>query len=128
MPEQLKPSEVLDRAADLIEPEGAWTQFIAAAEAPLADPDDVPTDEDGDIIEPDETAPEMRCWCATGAIWKAANLGPFPAAPMAEAATDFVRQVVGYSVTSWNDAPERTQAEVVAALRKAADLARADGQ
>ena len=39
-----------------------------------------------------------------------------------------LRRVVGGGVAPWNDAPGRTQAEVVAALRKAADLARSEGQ
>jgi hypothetical protein len=122
-------SEVLAKAADLIEPEGAWTQFISAAETPLLSEDEAPTDEEGDPIEPDESAPEMRCWCATGAIWKAADLGwaAQPSDPRATAA-DYVRQIVGDHVPHWNDAPGRTQAEVVAALRQAAELARSEGQ
>jgi hypothetical protein len=34
---------------------------------------------------------------------------------------DALRVIVGPDIPRWNDAPDRTQAEVVAALREAAD-------
>jgi hypothetical protein len=43
----------------------------------------------------------------------------------ASAACGLARQVVGGTISSFNDAPERTQAEVVAKLRAAAALAKA---
>lgn len=39
-----------------------------------------------------------------------------------------LRRVVGSDVASWNDHPDRTQEEAVAALRQAAELARKDGK
>lgn len=105
----LKPSEILAKAADLIEPEGAWTQGALARTAndnvigPLCDP--------------------AVCWCANGSLLRSG-------------ASDFVFQTAEYRfmqaatgvgegfISDWNDAPDRTQAEVVAALRRAADLAR----
>lgn len=123
------PSEVLAKAADLIEPEGAWTQFVAASDAPIFNKDDVPTDEDGDEIEMDERAPEACCWCATGAIWRSApgglNVSP---GDVRAIAAGYAKRVVCDNVPDWNDAPGRTQAEVVAALRAASEIARSEGQ
>lgn len=102
----MSPAEVLRKAADLIEPEGAWTQGHGAR------------DEDGAPITSSSEA--AVCWCAFGAIWHAQGrmiIGETPA----EAALGKV--IGGARIDDWNDAPGRTQAEVVAALRKAADLA-----
>lgn len=86
--EALKPSAILRAAADLIEPEGRWTQ---------------------------------------GSYWRSAPEGA------SHLHVDrFIRKVlpaVGTEYThEWNDAPGRTQAEVVAKLRAAAALAEAEGQ
>ena len=58
-------------------------------------------------------------FCAAEAIGVAGG-GPLPEVA---AANRFVATMLGRSIVSWNDAPKRTQAEVVSALRKAADLA-----
>ena len=105
----LLPSQVLDAAADLIEPEGAWQQgswFDTSSELALG----------GDY----------RCMCAEGAlILVGCERFSLPSQP----AHKFLLAATGAEdVPDWNDAPERTQAEVVAALRKAADLARSEGQ
>lgn len=112
--EALKPSEVLSRAADLIEPEGAWCQG-GASNAP-----------NREALAADATA-----WCGWGAIARAMNseathrvftyLDRATGGPSAIASPSKWGQ-------SFNDAPDRTQAEVVAALRKASDLARSEGQ
>lgn len=97
----MKASEVLEKAADLIEPEGAWTQKAMRRGGGR---------------------------CVIGAV---ASLCP------RELNWDDVmapfRQVVGLTrpfsdVVRWNDTPERTQAEVVQALRDAAALARQEGK
>lgn len=103
---------VLERAADLIEPEGRWVQ--------------------GDLKVYDEAG--MPCWCAIGALFAAApNLTPVTMEPIRKR----VEAVLGlspagngdiYPLALWNDAPDRTQAEVVDALRKAAALAKAHPQ
>lgn len=101
------PSQVLDAAADLIEPEGCWTQREWAR--------------DGDgrgACHPDDAA----CWCGWGAI-EVSSVGGGDTRALAHS---FVQRC-GFSI-GWNDAPERTQAEVVAVLRKAAELARSEGQ
>lgn len=40
----------------------------------------------------------------------------------------FLRQVVGHTITGWNDALERTEAEVLDAFTRAAELAREEGE
>lgn len=99
MASSLKPSEVLAKAADLIEPKGAWLQrqCVGAKRKRPCGYDDA------------------TCFCLK------ANILYAPAWRMVERA-------VGPSPIVWNDAPERTQAEVVAALRKASALAAEAGQ
>lgn len=108
-------ADILLRAADLVEPEGAWIQ----GELGLT--------EDGEVVTADEIDRAV-CFCMSGAVWKAIDL-PYAAAykivldgifPVLNVAA---RQANG--VGPWNDAPGRTQAEVVAALRKAAGHPRA---
>lgn len=102
----MKPSEILAKAADLIAPEGAWTQGSYALSA------------NGDTAPPED--PEAVCWCASGAILRVA-----PSEDAARVARRIVMETNQlFSLGQWNDRPSRTQAEVVAALRKASDLAR----
>lgn len=116
-------ADVLSRAADLIEPEGAWTQ---GASARTADGEDLPKG-----VEPGAV-----CWCILGAIGKIVGHPANRLFGMAERALDEVIPSdtiilhVGDDeddelplAASWNDAPERTQSEVVAKLREAATLA-----
>jgi hypothetical protein len=111
MPEQLKPSEVLSRAADLIEPEGAWNRFALAY------------DKRGGEVDPD--SPKATCWCAAGSLQRFASWH----SDTYEEARQYIARVINEPlVASWNDDPDRKQAEVVAALRQAADLARSEGQ
>lgn len=94
--------EILRAAADLIEPEGAWTQGRL------------------NIFRNGQPV----CWCAMGAIIHASGGCGRDAVSLIEAdlprspSTEPLRPIA-----KWNDAPERTQAEVVAKLREAADLA-----
>lgn len=108
----LLPSEVLARAADLIEPEGRWIQGGAAKNAA------------GQYLGAGGAASKAAtCWCAIGALLRT---GPDQAA----AALDYLRTLISPTsgIGGWNDAPDRTQAEVVAALRKASELAASEGQ
>lgn len=95
----LSVAEVLDRAADLIEPEGIW-----------------------------------GCkHCAATAIWKAMgqSIGSEITKPVQRFFASFAEldpSRIPYSIYTWNDAPHRTQAEVVAKLREAAALARGQGK
>jgi hypothetical protein len=80
------------------------------------------------------------CYCALGAIAavgdpdfdESADPPRFDENPIADAFRQYLG-VGGFtglwenSVVAWNDAAERTQAEVIEAFRKAAELARAEG-
>ena len=108
----LKPSEVLAKAADLIEPEGAWTQNAYAR------------GKSGRPVDP-ENKRYAVCWCAVGAISRIAAAG---SAPWWTARRPLERVIGQSCLPDWNDTPGRTQAEVVAAFRAAAELAKAEGQ
>lgn len=99
-------ADILDKAADLIEPEGAWTQGAFARTA------------DGESCSSGSSDPRAVCWCVGGAINRASGQ---------ERPTDahnVFQRLIPCGEFEWNDAPERTQAEVVAKLREAARLAR----
>lgn len=111
----MKPSEVLAKAADLIEPEGAWTQGALGR------------DENEDDIE--ESHELAVCWCAIGALCEAS--GDRYASELRARVEALIEAPDGrgtYPLARWNDTPGRTQSEVVAALRSASDLARSEGQ
>lgn len=112
----LKPSEVLSRAADLIEPEGAWCQraFARTATAQPITYTDYP-----------HCRGEVVSRCINGAICEAS-----PDLATASKAQRYTARAVDVSawLPGWNDTPGRTQTEVVSALRKAADLARSAGE
>ena len=97
---ELSVADVLERAADLIEPEGKWTQGKYGS--------------------------HDSCMCAKGAIY---HVGAWD--ERADEALEAVYAIlpstgiISDRLVAWNDAPERTQAEVVAKLREAAALARA---
>jgi hypothetical protein len=103
----MKISEVLTKAADLIEPEGAWTQGRDAGSANGA----------GVALD----SPKAVCWCMVGAIRKitGATLGEGPAKP----ALRLVRDYLGRAPIDYNDDPHRTQKEVVNTLRRVAIIA-----
>lgn len=113
-------ADILDRAADLIEPEGAWTQgALARDEAGL------------EALDPED--PDACCWCVAGAIQHVAGGGwPDSVFDLYHAARRSVLVAVGMDendrIAIWNDARHRTQAEVVAALRQAAAAERALGE
>lgn len=112
-------SEILDKAADLIEPEGAWTRGTLAR------------DNRGlDVAAEDANA---TCWCAAGALqhsiggsWSDDGIGVY------HAAREAVLLAVGLTdsdrLANWNDTPGRTQQEVVTALREAARKEREAGR
>jgi hypothetical protein len=120
MASKLSVADVLERAADLIEPEGAWTQHAFSRNA------DGSVDRGGEEDD-DGIADNPVCWCALGAIATAAGVdlsfSGFPNNGIVKDAASAFRAVEPYPV-DWNDAPGRTQAEVVSKLREAAALAR----
>lgn len=106
----MKTSEILDRAADLITPEGAWCQGAMQR-----------SDGDG-----------LMSYCALGAMYEVRERTPDPGQGDDDSATHalvhFLGLVRGSYVASWNDAPARKQAEVVAALHGAAQREREAGR
>lgn len=104
-------SEVLSKAAALIEPEGAWGRNNYAS------------DTRGEVVV--ACSPRAVCWCASGAIVRATGSDD-AFNPLAMQARLALRDILGEgSIPAWNDARGRTQAEVVSALREAAKLAEA---
>jgi hypothetical protein len=104
------PAEILTKAADLIEPEGAWTQASFARVA------------SGEKTVPED--PAAVCWCLSGALSRVSSEAVFKDRSAAFDALYLALDDDG--VFGWNDAPGRTQAEVVAKLREAATLASSD--
>ncbi|ANC85440.1 hypothetical protein [Sphingomonas sp. NIC1] len=108
-------ADVLERAADLIEPEGAWIQGAYGQ------------DDDGEpTVSIYALSSSSECHCVLGAL--AHVVGEDRMYEFADALVPVigVRDYLG--VAPWNDASERTQAEVVAALRSAATAARQQGE
>ena len=103
----MKPSVVLDAAADLLAPKGAWTQGTYAMDA-----------DGGGVSSTDETA--VR-WCAYGAITRI-DQGDGHGARVLFLAW------LGEDVVQWNDAKGQTQRKVVNGLRRAAKFAREKGE
>lgn len=64
--------------------------------------------------------------CALGALNEALTGHPYRLA-LGHAAYGALKMAAGieFDIAGWNNAPERTQAEVIAAFRKAADMVRA---
>lgn len=103
-------ADVLERAASLIEPEGAWCQGRTALDA-------------SKNIVP-ATSAKAVCWCAFGAIARIA-----PGLNEKYAAEQALRKQARVpTISAWNDAQGRTQSEVVAMFRSAALKARAVGE
>lgn len=99
----------LNGAADLLAGPGAWMRGAFAATAT------------GRVIGPEERP--AVCWCLAGALMRSApNTGAAIRDGVLERAHDAVGEVIGtFDLAGWNDAPGRTQAEVVAALRQSAE-------
>jgi len=99
-------AEILERAADLIEPEGAWTQHASAR------------DWRGAWVGVND--PGAVCFCAIGAIHRATSKEN----EVREAVLSLGKVIRSHSIQNYNDAYSRTQDEVVAKLREAAAKAR----
>lgn len=105
---ELLPSQILDRAGDLVNQPGAWHQGSWFDTGQLR------------ALQGD-----YRCMCAEGALILASGGFTWYNSP----AHDFLKQVIGTnSVIDWNDEDGRTQLEVVHAFRNAAELARGQNQ
>lgn len=106
-------SEVLAAAADLLEKPGAWTQFGGFFD-PANEDANTGRDESGNGV--DGASADAVCWCIFGAIEKVECGLRLPTTGVLEQALGKTSQ----QIVDWNDAPGRTQAEVVTALRDAA--------
>lgn len=102
----LSVAEVLDRAADLIEPAGAWMQ---------------------NALSKYDIAGNPTCMCVIGAVLNVPGAS-FEAVDFLDKLLPPTKVADKRPAAKWNDAPERTQAEVVAKLREAAALAREQGK
>jgi hypothetical protein len=107
-------AEVLERAADLLQKPGAWTQGVLAR------------NKAGEITGLSEFRGPAVCWCILGATYVVDNDDDDDRSS-SNSADRFLESLLG-EVGAWNDAPERTQSEVVAKLREAAALAREQGK
>lgn len=104
-------ADVLERAADLIAPKGAWTRTIAAR--------------DSNDNEVPPYSPRAVCWCIEGAIAAVTRHKWASAAFEAEPACRFLKERLR-NPYEWNDASRRTRAQVVAKLREIAAAARGE--
>ena len=106
-------SQVLSEAADLLEKPGAWTQGANARDATGKS---VPV-----------TSGRGTCFCMAGAILHRTG-GDYRAAALVRRVLPMPNEAVKDWLVSFNDTTGRTQAEVVAKLREAANLAREQGR
>lgn len=95
--------DVLLKAVQILEPEGAWCQDAWARNA------------EGAYVTWNDPSAVARC-CEAAILQASEELNStvFPA-------EEAVQKVIGRHILPWNDNPTRTQAEVVSALRAAAE-------
>lgn len=96
------PRALLQRARDLLTPEGTWTQHARAKTKT-----DLPT------------YPKSRyatCWCVLGALERSADFRSGNGVLASELAQRALYDALPKTVAGWNDAPDRTQPEVLALL------------
>jgi hypothetical protein len=104
-------AQILRDAAALVEK--GWTQGCAAREI--------------DGVFTGFSSGKASCWCVSGAIARAIyDLGGDVGSR--SSVYPYLWTAIGTKFQAgWNDSPDRTQAEVVAALLRAAELAEAGG-
>lgn len=102
----MTPAETLRRARALIERPEAWTKGTSARwhRQPV-----------------DVESPLATCWCAFGAIRRQSV-----DRATQDRAIGRLRRFSGPNVVDWNDAPERTHAEVIEAFDRAIEKAEAE--
>jgi len=101
-----KPSEILRAAREIISVPERWTQGASALSGR------------GNVVN--ARSPSAKCWCSFGAIDKA---GSRSIAKLRTAEGILRAALKAESIILWNDAPERTHAEVLAAFDQAITLA-----
>lgn len=108
----MKVSEILDKAADLIEPVGRWAQG------------DMARDRKGRPVSP--LSPKASCFCIAGALDRVAGGAFVPA--RVDAGFALMSHLDDRPYTDFNDAPGRRQADVVTFVREAARKEREAGR
>jgi hypothetical protein len=114
MGEQLSVADVLERAADLLTPEGEWTQGAYARDIFGVD---LLGADDRLVVPPDAT-----CFCIYGAV------AFVEGQTIAESEAGRFLEQFNIGACDWNDDPERKQDEAVDLLRRVAVLARKRGK
>lgn len=113
-------ADILDKAADLIAAPGKWTQHEFARDKLGG------AYSDGDLGYREFPA---TCFCLFGAVAAVAEVSD---PELYRDADRYLLTALGMvhisSVARWNDAPDRTQEQVVAKLHEAAGLARSQVQ
>jgi hypothetical protein len=100
--------QILDKMSELLAVPERWTQRADAR------------DKSGSIITP--LAQTATCFCLSGALARFSKMGE-PAERIIKRALE--KECGTYFwATSWNDAPERTHADVIAALDRAKQIVR----
>lgn len=111
-----KPSEILIGARELLASPAQWVKGYYAF------------NKSRDMREVGDD--DATCFCMIGALAKSAGsftgVGGYEQSDHPE--IDYLAKVVGEHVPNYNDHPERTHDEVIAAFDKAIQLAQADGQ
>ncbi len=106
----MTPQEVCRAAAELLEPEGRWTQDAYARDS-----------RGSSAVE--RLSPTAVCWCIAGGIDRSIGaIGTVAGLEARKLVARVLNLSAGYGAALWNDTPGRTQAEVVAVLRRAAEL------
>jgi len=110
-------ADILTAAADLIAQPGAWTQLGGDDDGSGGE---CARDENGNPVSAVDS--DAACWCLFGAIERVTNGHDVRIVR----ALEWLTAKRSDDLVGFNDAPERTQDEVVAALRAAADKARTE--
>ena len=110
----MKPSQVLRAAMEKISAPHAWAIGALAY------------DGSGQIVAPN--AGEAQAWCAVGAMCAVREVGRVT--PEIRAIARRIAMAIDWpdGVGDWNDCYGRTHADVLSALKRAAELAESEGQ
>lgn len=100
--------QILEEARELLSDESRWTKGVVARK------------ENGKAVLPNH--PEAYSFCALGVIAKVADVST--GENLYYPAMSILRNVMGQTITFFNDAPERKHSEVLEAFDKAIALAK----
>ena len=102
--------EVLEKARELIATPERWTQRVVAARTPCS------------IFEIQPSDPTATCWCSIGAILAVQGINRYD--QDRSGACEAMRRECNWEyLADWNDAEDRTHAEVLEAFDRAIALA-----